>query len=62
MRQELFAVYKMSIAHKLIARGHEVAYTMPNPKKPAFIVWVFRTSDAFFEDFNDLQGGSYGRK
>lgn len=47
-------VYKKAYAMKLIAKGHQLFTTMPNPYKPNFIVWVFIKTAAFNNDFEAL--------
>ena len=51
-------VYKKNYAMDLIARGHQVFTTMPNPKKPNLAMWVFIRTPAFTRDFEMmLKGG-----
>lgn len=53
MKNELFVVYKMKIALKLIDQGHKVAYTMANPKNEKYTTWVFRVDETFMEDLEE---------
>ena len=54
-------VYKKDYAMELIARGHILFTTMPNPQKPNFIMWVFIRTPKFTEDFNMLLKGGCRR-
>lgn len=47
-------VYKKAYAMKMIALGHQVFTTMPNPKKNNLIVWVFIKDATFDSDFDAL--------
>lgn len=50
-------VYKKDYAMQLIAKGHQVFTTMPNPQKSNFIMWVFIDDATFDRDFKALKGG-----
>ena len=50
-------VYKKDYAMELIARGHQVFTTMPNPHKTNLIMWVFIRTPAFTADFDALLRG-----
>jgi hypothetical protein len=50
-------VYKKSYAMELIAKGHMLFTTMPNPQKPNLMMWVFIRTPAFTADFDALLGG-----
>lgn len=54
---EFTFVYKKDFAMKLIAQGHQVFTTMPNPQKSKLIMWVFIKDATFDRDFNALKGG-----
>lgn len=54
---EYVFVYKKDYAMDLIAKGHQVFTTMPNPQKPSLIMWVFIRTPAFTADFDALLGG-----
>ena len=55
--QEYRFVYKKDYAMQLIAQGHQVFATMPNPQKSKLIMWVFLSDDTFDSDFNALKSG-----
>ncbi len=48
-------VYKMSIALKLIQKGHKVLSVMPNPNNPKMNCWVFEKTDAMMADFESFK-------
>lgn len=50
-------VYRKDFAMKLIAQGHQVFTTMPNPQKSRLIMWVFIKDATFDSDFDALKGG-----
>ena len=53
--QEYAFVYRKDYAMQLIAQGHQVFTTMPNPKKSNFIMWVFIKDSTFESDFEALR-------
>ena len=55
--QEYRFVYKKDYAMQLIAQGHQVFTTMPNPQKSKLIMWVFLSDDTFDSDFKALKCG-----
>ena len=55
--QEYRFVYKKDYAMQLIALGHQVFATMPNPQKSKLIMWVFLSDDTFDSDFKALRSG-----
>ena len=55
--QEYKFVYKKDYAMALIAMGHQVFTTMPNPQKHKLIMWVFIDDDPFESDFEALKSG-----
>lgn len=56
-KTKYFTVYNMKYAIELKRRGHIVAETIPNPKKPEFICWVFLVDESFYCDLEALKGG-----
>jgi hypothetical protein len=50
-------VYKKDYAIKMIAMGHKLLETMPNPYKQGFICWIFEDDKDFDEDLNRLIKG-----
>lgn len=56
-------IYKMDYAMELIARGHTVSGTSPNPKKPLLTMWIFENSDSLEADLSQLieADDNYGR-
>lgn len=48
-------IYNMNMATQLVAKGHKVRGTMPNPFKPDFTAWVFEVDDTFELDFEQLK-------
>lgn len=55
--QEYAFVYKKDFAMKLIAQGHQVFATMPNPQNSKLIMWVFKKDDTFDSHFQALKRG-----
>lgn len=55
--QEYKFVYKKDYAMALIAKGHQVFTTMPNPQKNKLIMWVFLDDATFDSDFCALKRG-----
>ena len=55
--QEYKFVYKKDYAMQLIAMGHQVFTTMPNPQKSKLIMWVFLDDATFDSDLNALKSG-----
>lgn len=55
--QEYKFVYKKDYAMQLIALGHQVFTTMPNPQKNKLIMWVFLDDATFNSDFEALKSG-----
>lgn len=52
-------VYRKDFAMELIAKGHQVFTTMPNPQKSKLIMWVFIKDDTFESDLKMLiRGGA----
>ena len=62
MTKTNFVVYKMEYAMELIAMGHKVLGVMPNPKRPEFNCWVFKSDETFSEDFSNLRAENRGRE
>ena len=54
---EFTFVYKKDFAMKLIAQGHQVFTTMPNPQKSKLIMWVFIKDATFDSDLEMLKSG-----
>ena len=52
-------IYKKDYAIKLIAMGHKLLETMPNPYKKEFICWIFEEDDTLDEDLNRLIRGDH---
>lgn len=50
-------VYRKDFAMELIARGHQVFTTMPNPQKNKLIMWVFIKDATFDRDLEVLKSG-----
>lgn len=50
-------VYRKDYAMQLIAKGHQVFTTMPNPQKNKLIMWVFIKDATFDSDLNALKSG-----
>lgn len=50
-------VYKKDYAMQLIAQGHQVFATMPNPQNSKLIMWVFLDDATFQSDFEALRRG-----
>lgn len=55
--QEYAFVYKKDFAMKLIAQGHQVFTTMPNPQNSKLIMWVFKKDDTFDSHLQALKRG-----
>lgn len=47
-------VYRMDYAMALIAKGHVVSATIPNPQKSYLVTWIFEVDDTFEEDLKKL--------
>ena len=56
-QQEYAFVYRKDFAMQLIAQGHQVFTTMPNPQKNKLIMWVFIKDPTFDSDFEALKEG-----
>ena len=56
-KDEYTFVYRKDFAMKLIALGHQVFTTMPNPQKSNLMMWVFIKDASFNSDFEALKGG-----
>lgn len=56
-KPEYVFVYKKDFAMNLIAQGHRVFTTMPNPQKPNLIMWVFVNDATLESDLSALKGG-----
>ena len=50
-------VYRKDFAMELIARGHQVFTTMPNPQKNRQIMWVFIKDATLDSDLEVLKSG-----
>lgn len=50
-------VYRKDYAMALIAQGHQVFTTMPNPQKNKLIMWVFIHDATFDRDLEALISG-----
>ena len=50
-------VYRKDYAMQLIAKGHQVFTTMPNPQKHKLIMWVFIKDATFDRDLEALISG-----
>lgn len=50
-------VYRKDYAMAMIAKGHQVFTTMPNPQKHKLIMWVFIKDATFDRDLEVLIGG-----
>lgn len=47
-------VYRKDYAMAMIAKGHQVFTTMPNPQKHKLIMWVFIKDATFDRDLETL--------
>ena len=56
-KNEYAFVYKKDFAMELIARGHQVFTTMPNPQNTRMIMWVFIKDATFDSDLQALRSG-----
>ena len=56
-KPEYVFVYKKDFAMNLIAQGHRVFTTMPNPQKSRLIMWVFIKDATFDRDLEALKSG-----
>ena len=55
-------IYKMDYAMKLIAKGHNVSGTSPNPKRPLLTMWIFENDDTLEQDLQEIiEEDNYGR-
>lgn len=52
-------IYTMWIAMKLIEKGYTPCSTIPNPKKPELIVWIFKATPRFISDFEEITKEGY---
>lgn len=50
-------VYRKDYAMAMIAKGHQVFTTMPNPQKHKLIMWVFIKDATFDRDLEALING-----
>jgi hypothetical protein len=50
-------VYRKDYAKELIAQGHKVFATMPNPANNKLMMWAFVNDATFENDFEALKGG-----
>ena len=50
-------VYRKDYAMAMIAKGHQVFTTMPNPQKHKLIMWVFIKDATFDRDLKELISG-----
>lgn len=57
-KTKYFTVYNMKYAMELKHKGHKVVETLPNPKKPSFMCWVFEVDETFHLDFAHIKGGA----
>ena len=47
-------IYKMDYAMELIARGHNVSGTSPNPKRPLLTMWIFEYDETIDDDLKEI--------
>lgn len=59
MNEKRKIIYSIHVMEELVARGHVPVATMPNPKKPEFLCWIFEVSPELQEDLDLVLGGKY---
>jgi len=47
-------VYKKDYAVSMIAIGHKLIGTMPNPTNDKYICWIFEDDDTFYADLHEI--------
>lgn len=52
--KDYLIVYTMRLAMSLMAIGYTPLSTMPNPKNPNLICWIFQKTPEFLKDFEKL--------
>lgn len=58
MNEKRKIIYSIHAMERLVAMGHVPAATMPNPKKPEFLCWIFEVTPEFQRDVDIVLGGA----
>ena len=51
---EVTIVYKRDYAASMIAMGHKLIDTMPNPVNEKYTCWIFEDDDSFYDDLHEV--------
>lgn len=51
---EIKIVYKRDYAASMIAMGHRLIDTMPNPVNEKYTCWIFEDDDSFYDDLHEV--------
>lgn len=51
---EIKIVYKRDYAASMIAMGHRLINTMPNPINEKYTCWIFEDDDSFYDDLHEV--------
>ena len=50
-------IYSLQVMLRLVERGHVPTASMPNPKYPKYMCWIFEVTPKFQEDLDEILGG-----
>ena len=50
-------IYSLNIMEQLVSKGHVPVSSMPNPKYPQYLCWIFSVNEKFQKDLDEVLGG-----
>ena len=50
-------IYSLNIMEQLVSKGHVPVSSMPNPKYPQYMCWIFSVNEKFQKDLDEVLGG-----
>lgn len=53
-KSDIKIVYKWKYAAEMIAMGHKLLGTMPDPVNPKYTVYIFEDAETFYEDLHNV--------
>ena len=52
-------IYSLKVVAQLVAMGYQPVASMPNPKKPDFLCWIFEVTPEFQRALDKIFGGEH---
>lgn len=50
-------IYSLNVMEQLVEKGNIPLSSMPNPKFPQYMCWIFEVNEKFQRDLDEVLGG-----